>query len=383
MKICDLTQFYSPRSGGVKRYLHEKIRFIQAHADSHEHMLIVPGAATARTSDARSRRYTIASPLVSASSGYRALLNLRAIDEVLERERPDIIECADPYQLGWKTVSASQMWRVPAVAFYHSHFAEAYLPDSAAIQSLARRYTRALYTRFAATLVPSQSLAATLSAWGINNTSTLGLGVDVEVFNTNGAVADRAAIGVAPDARLLLYVGRLAPEKNTRTLCEAFEIVRRRCGGRYHLLVVGDGSERERVLDLTSRCGGVTWMNYFGQPDELAKIYRAADLFVQPGLLETFGLAALESQACGTPVVGFGGTRVDDVILHSQEQWARVRTAAALADAIEAMFSAGNVRALGDEAARRVPERFAWSRIFQQLLCIYEKVCANYSRPTR
>src|SRR5206468_12536947 len=68
MKICDLTQFYSPRSGGVKRYLHEKIAYIEKYATGNEHVLIVPGPKHTVTAHARSRIYSIRSPLVSRTS---------------------------------------------------------------------------------------------------------------------------------------------------------------------------------------------------------------------------------------------------------------------------------------------------------------------------
>ncbi|HEY4756980.1 MAG TPA: hypothetical protein VIH43_00365, partial [Chthoniobacterales bacterium] len=78
MKLCDLTQFYSPLSGGVKRYVHEKIAYIQ-NDTTDEHVLIVPGAKTECVANERSRIYFIHSPLISRTSHYRALINLRAI----------------------------------------------------------------------------------------------------------------------------------------------------------------------------------------------------------------------------------------------------------------------------------------------------------------
>ena len=108
MKICDLTQFYSPLSGGVKRYVHEKINYLQTHSPKDEHVLVIPGEKTEVIANGRSRIYTIRSPLVSRSARYRALLNLRAVGEILDRERPDIIESGDPYQVGWKAASAGR-----------------------------------------------------------------------------------------------------------------------------------------------------------------------------------------------------------------------------------------------------------------------------------
>ena len=108
VKICDLTQFYSPLSGGVKRYVHEKIAYISNYSPDDKHVLIIPGPKNEVTTNARSRIYSIRSPLVSRSSRYRALLNLRAIEEILERERPDLIESSDPYQIGWKAIAAGR-----------------------------------------------------------------------------------------------------------------------------------------------------------------------------------------------------------------------------------------------------------------------------------
>jgi alpha-1,6-mannosyltransferase len=79
----------------------------------------------------------------------------------------------------------------------------------------------------------------------------------------------------------------------------------------------------------------------------LARYYRAADLFVHPSVQETFGLVALESQACGTPVVGIRGSYMDNVICHDQQSWARGNSGEALADAIVAA-STNKLAALGE-----------------------------------
>src|SRR5207244_2350732 len=258
MKICDLTQFYSPVSGGVKRYLHEKIDYVQNCTASDKHVLVVPGPKSDVQVNGRSRIYTIRSPLVSRAAKYRALLNLRAVKEILDRERPDIIESGDPYQLGWKAVKAGRAFRIPVIGFYSNR-------------------------------------------------------------------------------KLLLYVGRLAKEKNIAKLFRAFEVLQRRRTNEFHLLVIGDGSQRNQLRKLQARCKNVSWIRYCAEPRELAQYYRAADLFVHPGVLETFGLVALERPACGTPVVGIRRSATDDLIFHDQRDWANENTAEALAEAIEQM----------------------------------------------
>jgi len=389
LKICDLTQFYSPLSGGVKRYVHEKADYIR-NGTNDEHLLIVPGEKTERIDGERSRVYSIRSPLISRSARYRALLDLRAVGEILERERPDIIESSDPYQVGWKAIAFGKSGRIPVVAFYHSHFPEAYLRGASkllghragkSLMSAAQRYVRKMYNRFEATLVPSQPLAQILEGWGVRNTRLVPLGVNTNNFipDPDDSVETRKALGIEPGPKLLLYVGRLAPEKNTVTLFAAFEILSKRRPGEFKLLVIGDGSQRQQLRRVEAGTQSVNWINYCTDPLELAGYYRAADLFVHPGMQETFGLVALESQACGTPIVGIRGSRLDGIILHDQESWAEENNPAALANAIE-QFSARDLKAIGRVAAQKAAAEYAWPVVFHRLFCIYREVCANYTR---
>lgn len=378
----------------MKRYVHEKIEYIQRVSPEHEHVLIVPGEKTDVVAGERSRIYSIRSPLVSRTSRYRALINLGAVRDILKRERPDIIESADPYQVGWKAASAGRKLRIPVVAFYHSHFPEAYLRGAAkllgkrgakSLMAASRSYVRKLYNRFEATLVPSPQLAAVLREWGVRNVLEVNLGVNTERFSpTPDDLADtRSALGIAPHSKLLLYVGRLAPEKNTAALFKAFKILATTPkAGEFHLLVVGDGPQREQLRRLEAQTRNVKWVQYCTDSLELARFYRAADAFVHPGTQETFGLVALESQACGTPVVGIRGSQMDRIIFHDQELWARENTPEALAAAIE-QFAAGDLKAMGTAAARVAAERHAWPRVFEALFCIYREVCAQYKALSR
>jgi alpha-1,6-mannosyltransferase len=382
LKLCDVTQFYSPLSGGVKRYVHEKISYLQTCPAENEHVLIIPGEKTEVIAAERSRIYTIRSPLVSRSARYRALLNLRAVGEILEKERPDIIESGDPYQVGWKAASAGRVLSIPVVGFYHSHFPEAYLRGPARVLlGAGQKYVRTLYNRYEATLVPSPQLARVLEEWGVRNVRAVNLGMNAGIFSPtpDDSAETRSSLGIDPNRKLLLYIGRLAPEKNTSTLFAAFELLTARRPNDFALLVIGDGPQRGSLRQLQARNGHVKWIQYCTDSIELSRFYRAADLFVHPGVQETFGLVALESQACGTPVVGIRGSYMDRIIFHEQEAWARENSAEALADAIE-KISGQDLKNMGATAAAVAAERHAWPRVFDGLLCIYREVCAEYAR---
>ena len=389
MKICDLTQFYSPVSGGVKRYLAEKTEYLRAHT-ADRHVLVIPGETTAVRDDGPSRIYTIRSPLVSRTSRYRALINLHAVERILETEQPDIIESGDPYQIAWKALASGRALGIPVVGFYHSHFPEAFFRSTAKyfgetaermVMDIARRYVRALYSRFARTLVPSAPLGAVLADWGVGNVATVDLGVDPVVFRPSNRPEDsaRPSLNLPPETRLLLYVGRLSPEKNTQTLFAAFHRLCRRLPGRYHLLVVGDGQQRRLVRALQKKTGAVTWEPYCSDRLQLARYYRAADLFVHPGVQETFGLVTLESQACGTPVVGIRGSYMDRIVYSDLGFWAAENNPESLARAIDGM-SRQDLRAIGRRGSAIVAERYNWPRVFDRLFGIYREVVAGFDR---
>ena len=392
MKICDLTQFYSPLSGGVKRYVHEKIAYIESET-SDEHVLIVPGDRTEIERRERSTIYRISSPLISRTAKYRALLNLRAIGEIMAREKPDIVESSDPYQIAWKAIASGKSIGFPVVGFYHSHFAEAYLRGASKyvgnrgadmLMAFARSYVRNLYNRFAATLVPSPQLAEVLRTWGVRNVRPVSLGVNTEIFRADVAdkLTTRAALAVPADRKLLLYVGRLAPEKNTTTLFDAFELLRAKTPEAFHLLVIGDGPDRKALETIVNTGAAVSWIPYCTDSRQLARYYRAADLFVHPGVQETFGLVALESQACGTPVIGIRGSYMDRIILHDQSAWATENSPGALAVAIEDAVTR-DLAGMGAEGSRLATAQLAWPRVFDRLFSIYREVIAEYHSGSR
>lgn len=312
------------------------------------------------------------------------------MEEILDRERPDLIESADPYQLGWKALKVGRALGVPVVGFYHSHFPEAYVRKSATllgktatrrVMKLSRAYVRKLYNQHAATIVASDLLGRVLRDWGVHNVRVLSLGVNTEIFRPDGSGTQvvRRSVGVHPNQNLLLYVGRLAKEKNTVTLLRAFKSLQRRRPGEFHLLVIGDGPDRTQLRKLQLRTDNLSWIRYCADPCELAGFYRAADLFVHPGVQETFGLAALEAQACGTPVVGIRGSYMDNVICHDQDSWASENSPDALLGAIEEC-SERKLSVMGRNAARVARNLYNWPRIFDELFCIYRELRSEYRR---
>ncbi|KGN36590.1 D-inositol-3-phosphate glycosyltransferase [Knoellia subterranea] len=211
-------------------------------------------------------------------------------------------------------------------------------------------------------------------------------GVDLDTFRPGDRAAARADVGVATDAVLLLFVGRIQPLKAPDVLIRAAANLVRRNPALRDRLVVGilggasGGAVRSPMaLDLLAEDEGIADLVRFVPPADrgtLAKWMRAADVVAVPSHNESFGLVAIEAQACGAVVVatnvgglptavGDGGILVDG---HDSHDWA---------DAIESVVDDPDRAA--DLSARAVAHaaRFGWEVTAQQLATVYEAALAT------
>ncbi|HEY2166295.1 MAG TPA: D-inositol-3-phosphate glycosyltransferase [Jatrophihabitantaceae bacterium] len=212
---------------------------------------------------------------------------------------------------------------------------------------------------------------------------TVAPGVDLEVFRPGSRAEARAQLGLPGEKFTMLFVGRIQPLKAPDLVLRAAALLRRDPGlaARLNVVVLGAPSgsvvaEPTWLIRLAHDLGlesGVTFLPPVSR-DTVASYYRAADVTVVPSYNESFGLVALESQACGTPVVaaavgglttavadGTSGVLVDG---HDPEQWAKV-----LADLVE---SPRSLRALA-AGARAHAARFSWERTTDGLLAAYRE----------
>ena len=218
------------------------------------------------------------------------------------KARPDAIYIATEGPLGWSALLAARHLGIPVATGLHTRFDE-YMRDYRMpwLEPLALRWMRRFHNSADATLVPTRQLGATLHAIGFRRVCVLSRAVDTRLFNpAMRSEATRVALGVAPDAPLLIHVGRIAAEKNLPLALRGLRMLQvQRPDAR--MVWVGDGPLRERLQGENPDCifTGVL------RGEELARIFASADLFVFPSLSETFGNVTLESMASGVPVVAY------------------------------------------------------------------------------
>jgi len=392
MKLADIVQFYSPISGGVKRYIEGKIETFSRNPEL-EHFAIIPSDRDGVHRHGASRIYEVKSLPLPGSHSYRILNNKAKIRAVLDRERPDIIEVGDPYRAAWIGLGEARRRGVPIVAFYHSDYPRAFARTvekyagswlAGPTASIVNRYLLALYNRMDATVVSTRRFQRTLAEMGMDRLHLVPLGTDPQQFRPHErGDRVRARLGLAPDTYLLLYVGRFGREKNIRSLLGLMNHLGT-TDRPVHLHLVGDGELLPLVRQTSLGHPSITYEAYCGTKDALAELYSAADLFVHAGVLETFGLVSLEAQACGTRVLAVKGSAVEET-LDGEEPLilaAGPQPDALAASVREAMLVNENAATRAARRARIVA-RFSHERTYENMLKLYRAVLARHAgRPT-
>ncbi|MGY1408856.1 MULTISPECIES: glycosyltransferase family 4 protein [unclassified Luteimonas] len=224
------------------------------------------------------------------------------LGRIWRRATPDAIYIATEGPLGWSALRAAGRLGIPVATGFHTRFDE-YMRDYRMpwLQPVALGWMRRFHNRADATLVPTHELEVALRGSGFRHVRLLSRAVDTQLFDpAKRSEAVRAGFGVAPDAPLLIHVGRLAAEKNLPLALRALRMLQaRRPDAR--MVWVGDGPLRERLQRENPDCifTGVL------RGEELARLFASADLFVFPSRSETFGNVTLESMASGVPVVAY------------------------------------------------------------------------------
>jgi alpha-1,6-mannosyltransferase len=363
MHLVDTTLFYSPTSGGVKRYLTAKHAWLQAHT-SWKHSILVPGEVEHLQPGDVS---TVPGHPWPGTFNYRLPLNPRRWARLLDQLEPDLIEVGDAFHPAWCAWRVAKRRNIPLAAFYHSNMPQIIARRiGGPTERVLGRYARWLYERFDVVFAPSRYMCDFLNSIGVRHTVHQPLGVDSEVFHPSRRTLDlRAKLGLPEETRLLAFAGRFSGEKKLDVLLHAFA----RLGAPYHLLLIG-GDKHARPTR------NVTMLPYRRDMRELAQWIASCDALVHAGTKETFGLVLLEAMACGRPVVAARASAVPEIVDESVGMLARPGDGASMAEAIAALYER-DIEAVGAAARARVLKQFTWAQSFGTQVNVYASLLGS------
>jgi alpha-1,6-mannosyltransferase len=371
LKILHLANFYHPKSGGIKTYLDAKRRFFEERGLSFR--LVIPaeqdGIERCRPDTVI---YRIGSPLAPFNTLYRLIVNLGTVHKIVKLEEPDLLEINDKFTLMALSFFYRKVQkRLPTAGFHHERLdvnVSTYFGENAFLRKFSNLFMQVVSAAFDRIFCASRYTAEEIEPIAPDKIVLLNLGIDLETFrpgNGDPGVRERFAGGADP---LLLYVGRIAREKNIMLLPKVMSELARR-GLNAKLVVAGVGELAREMKEAGE--GRIELLGYISDKEFLASLYASSDVFVFPSLREPYGLVPLEALAAGLPVVcpDSGGVREysDSPAVRSVSP-----TAESFADAIIELTNGDRSRLR--KLAREQAERFPWERTFERQLVVFEEM---------
>jgi alpha-1,6-mannosyltransferase len=355
MRIVQLANFYGPRSGGLRTALHHLGAGYVARG--HQVVLVVPGAGRAdEMMPSGVRRITLPAAKIPWTGGYRAVDPWRA-RVLLAGLRPDRIEVSDRLTLRGMGRWAAEHG-VPSVVISHERLdrlLHQFLLPNPAARRMADWANRRMAASYDTVVCTTGFAREEFDRIGSCNVVQVPLGVDLATFAPSARdTALRAELARGADA-MLVHCGRLSPEKHVERSVDTIAELHK-SGERVRLVIAGDGPRRAA---LQRRAAGlpVTFLGFVPGRADVAKLLATSDVSLAPGPHETFGLAALEALASGTPVVVSRSSALSEIVRPSCGA-AVADHASAFADAVSRLLDAPEQSRRA--AARARAEEFTW-----------------------
>ena len=317
MRILMISDVYFPRVNGVSTSIQTFRHELQLLG--HEIMLVAPQYPAPHADDSAIKR--VAASRVPFDPEDRMMLPgaVGAIIGELQTARYDLVHVQTPFVAHYLGVRLARRMGIACIETYHTFFEEYlyhYIPlvPRGLLRRLARRFARAHGRDVDELIVPSSAMRDRLLEYGVATPMrVLPTGIPEAEFRAADGPGFRRKHNIAPTRPMLLYVGRVAFEKNIEFLIRSLAIAVRRVP-ELLLVIAGEGPALRRLrravakLKLTSH---VLFLGYLDRTAELPGCYAAADAFVFASRTETQGLVLLEAMALGVPVISLAvmGTR--------------------------------------------------------------------------
>ena len=239
---------------------------------------------------------------------------------ILQTWNFDLVHVQTPFVAHYAGLRLARRMGVPCIETYHTFFEEYlfhYLPilPKSAWRAVARQLSRRQCNQLDGLVVPSQAMFDVLVHYGVRTRMrVIPTGIPGDALPEGDGAAFRARHGIRSDQPVLVFVGRVAFEKNIEFLLRVTHELQRTTHAHLVLIVAGEGPAKNRLRRLGSALGleaNLRFVDYLARGADLSSCYQAGDVFVFASRTETQGLVLLEAMSLGVPVVSTAvmGTR--------------------------------------------------------------------------
>jgi len=408
IKTLHLTNAFHPASGGIRTFY--RAMLAAANAERRYMRLVVPAEEShVEEVGDYGRIYHVRAPRSPwVDTRYRLILPQMFLSprgevrRILAEEQPDLVEVCDKYSLCYVAGALRRGWlngaHRPTIVGLSCERLDDNVSASMSHGRLAQRFARwyigRIYTgQFDVHLANSEYTARELREHQVTKhrreVHVVPMGVTVDDLGPwrrsaelraelQRLIGGNGSTGSNSEATLLLYAGRLSPEKNLSLLIEMMP----RLDANTRLIVAGDGPSAAALRQEADRRapGRVTFYGHVGERDTLARLYASCDVFVHPNPREPFGIGPLEAMASGVPLVApaAGGLLS---YANDTNAWLAEPTGEAFARAVRAACQAGPEREDRLTRARETAAGYTWPNVTRTIFELYDRLHQLHNDP--
>ncbi|MCA1596171.1 MAG: glycosyltransferase [Chloroflexi bacterium] len=371
MKVAIFTESYRPVVNGVARSVETLVGSL--HERGHQAIVYAPAAPRGAEPFPFERRFP-AYHLPMAPDYPLAIPFSPGLAREFAAMQFDLVHVQTPFALGVCGMALAYRHRIPVLAHMHTLYEEYahYVPLPRPLARwLIRGIVHLFYNRARAVIAPSPPIRQLLLEYGIRRPIHV-VPTGVRITPPGDRQEARSAFQLPANAPLLLYTGRIAPEKNVSLLLQSFALVRQSLPDA-RLLLLGDGPGRadaERLCVSLGVEGSVTFAG-LRPPADVKLACSAADLYLFPSVTDTQALSVVEAMACAVPPVVVDAYGPADVVQNHISGRVVPPTPKSMADVVvELIRNPGERARLGEGALRRAQE-YSSDAMIERLLEIY------------
>ncbi len=364
MRVALFSDTYHPQVNGVARTL----KRLTEHYENRriEYKVFVPDYQDKKEFYPNVQSFT-SFPFFLYPECRTAIANPKTIVRQLKDFSPTLIHVTTPLTMGLFGIRGAKKMKLPLVASYHTHF-DVYLKYYKMMWAspLLWKYMKWFYSQADRIFVPSEETKCHLEKQGFTGLSIWSRGIDCENYSPLRSSPSLRKTFTITKKYILLYVGRLAPEKDLETLERTIKYLPKEVKNQVQWIIVGDGPLKEELMEKTKE-ENVIFTGYL-TGNELAEVYASSDLFVFPSASETFGNVVLEAFASGLPAIVANKGGVTNIVEHNQTgRIAEAHQPQSFIHHIVEVLSEDRLQYMKRKALQMARNQ-SWDQIFDQLI---------------
>ena len=379
MKILFISDVYYPRINGVST----SIKSFKENLEQlgHDVRLIAPEYSNHLCSEKWIKRVSSFQVPYDPEDRLMNYFELKKLKKWVESEKFDLIHIHTPFMAHYFGLNLRKTLSIPCIETYHTFFEDylhhyiPWLPEKFG-RLFARWVSRRQCNSVDGVVVPSKPMLDVLTRYGIDNPmSVIPTGIDKHFLTKRNSDVFKLNYQLPMDKKILLYVGRVAKEKNIEFLLHVVKNISREYKD-ILLLITGEGPA-DKDLDLKIKELGiyefVKRLPYLDRGNELPQCYSAADVFVFSSKSETQGIVPLEAMAQGTPVVAIAEMGIASVIKNNEGAFATKDNLEEFVSCVKKLISNDKLHASQSKKAYKyVKENWAASVQAEKVVSFYK-----------